>query len=161
MRPSPRPLTAPPTPEASNSAGSPVDPRIVTSSLWVAMLLVFAYVDIFGFFRADIIRGALASELPTVGFTIDQTFLTLTTVYVLIPILMVPLSLVLTGRANRITQSVIAGFYAASILVGMIGETWVYYLLGSSVEVALLGIIGWRAGWPRGRARRRVSTVEA
>lgn len=36
-----------------------VDVKIVLSGLWVAMLFVFAFVDIFGFWRADVINGAL------------------------------------------------------------------------------------------------------
>ena len=45
-----------------------VDPKVVLSGLWISMLFVFAYVDIFGFFRADVITGALAGTLPGPGF---------------------------------------------------------------------------------------------
>ena len=57
----------------------PLDRRIVLSGLWVTMLFVFAYVDIFAFWRADVIKGALAGEVPGPGFAIGQTFLALTT----------------------------------------------------------------------------------
>jgi hypothetical protein len=53
------------------------------------MLFVFAYVDIFGFWRADVIRGALAKKVPGSGFVIDQRFLLLTTIYILILALMI------------------------------------------------------------------------
>ena len=69
------------------------------------MLFVFAYVDIFGFWRTDIIQGALAGEVPGAGAVISQTFLTLTTLYVLIPSLMVGFSLVAPTRFNRPTNS--------------------------------------------------------
>ena len=59
--------------------------RIILSTLWTSMLFVFAYVDIFGFWRSDVIRGALAKKVPGSGFVIDQRFLLLTTIYVLIP----------------------------------------------------------------------------
>ena len=36
-----------------------VNVKVVLSGLWVSMLFVFAYVDIFGFWRADVINGAL------------------------------------------------------------------------------------------------------
>ena len=39
---------------------TPVDVKLVLSALWIAMLFVFAYVDIFGFFRADVLDAALA-----------------------------------------------------------------------------------------------------
>jgi hypothetical protein len=64
---------------------SKVDEKVVLSGLWVSTLFVFAYVDIFGFWRADIIQGALAGEVPGVGFSINQRFLSLTTVYILVP----------------------------------------------------------------------------
>ena len=63
--------------------------RTILSTLWTSMLFVFAYVDIFGFWRADVIRGALAKKVPGSGFVIDQRFLLLTTIYILIPALMI------------------------------------------------------------------------
>ncbi len=124
-----------------------VDTRVVLAGLWTATLFVFAYVDIFGFWRADVLAGATAGVVPGVGFTIDQTFLGLTTVYVLIPSLMVPFSLLARGRVLRATSVVVALLYAVSVAATMIGETWLYYLLGSTVEIALLltvAAVAWR-----------------
>ena len=39
-----------------------------------------------------------------------------------------------------------------SIAVSCVGETWVYYLLGSAVEVVLLGVIA-RSAWTWPAAR--------
>ncbi len=36
-----------------------IDVKLVLSTLWIAMLIVFAYGDIFGLFRADVLRAAL------------------------------------------------------------------------------------------------------
>jgi hypothetical protein len=124
---------------------TPLDRRVVLSGLWVTMLFVFAYVDIFGFWRADVIRGALAGEVPGPGFTIGQSFLALTTLYVLVPILMVAGSLVLPWRVNRVANLVVPLVYAVTIVGTMVGETWVYYQLGSVVEIALLLSIAWIA----------------
>jgi hypothetical protein len=71
-----------------------VDTKVVLSGLWISMLFVFAYVDIFGFGRADVINGALEGTVPGPGFDIGQTFLALTTLYILIPSLMVVISLI-------------------------------------------------------------------
>ncbi|MFV0460837.1 MAG: DUF6326 family protein [Actinomycetales bacterium] len=129
---------------------NPTDPKLMLSALWVAMLFVFAYVDIFGFFRADVLEGALAGTVSGPGFTIDQTFLTLTTGYIVVPILMVVASLILPARAARPANLVVAVVYAVSIVVSMIGESWVYYLAGSAVELVFLaGVIGVAARWPR------------
>ena len=123
-----------------------VDVKIVLAGLWTSMLFVFAYVDIFGFWRADVINGALTREVPGVGFDINQTFLVGTTIYILIPSLMVVVSLLARSRVNRISNLVVSVVYAATVAVSVLGETWIYYLLGSGVEVLLLGAIA-RAAW--------------
>jgi hypothetical protein len=127
-----------------------VDVKLVLSALWIAMLIVFAYVDIFGFFRADILDAALDGKVATMGISVDQVFLAFTTVYILIPTLMVVLSLVLRPRVNRIVNIVVALVYGVSIVATCIGESWVYYLLGSAVEVVLLvAIVRMAWTWPR------------
>ncbi len=130
------PATQPPTTPVP--IHGPLDRRLVLSGLWTSMLFVFAYVDIFGFFRADVINGALAGEVAGPGFTVDQTFLVLTTLYILIPSLMVAGCLLLPHRPNRLANLALAPTYALTIVGGMVGETWVYYLIGSSVELVLL-----------------------
>lgn len=129
---------------------SKVDRKVVLGGLWISTLFVFAYVDIFGFWRADIIEGALAGEVPGVGFEISQTFLTLTTLYIVVPSLMVVVSLVAPAGVNRVANLAVSLVYVASIAATVIGETWTYYVLGSAVEVLLLlavARIAWT--WPR------------
>ena len=56
----------------------------------------------------------------------------------------------LKPRANRITNIAVSVLYAVTIVGSCIGETWLYYLLGSAVEVVLLLAIArtaWK--WPR------------
>lgn len=138
-----------------------VDVKIVLSGLWTTMLFVFAYVDIFGFWRADVIRGALTGEVPGVGFDIDQVFLVLCTLYILIPSLMVVVSLLAPARTNRRANIVVSLVYAGTVAVSIVGETWIYYVLGSVVEVLLLLTItrvAWT--WPgRSAGITRATTV--
>lgn len=127
-----------------------VNEKIVLSSLWTCMLFVFAYVDIFGFWRADVIKGVLDGTVSGTGLAVDQTFLAGTTLFVLIPILMVAVSLLAPARVNRILSIAISLLYVVSIVAMAIGETWVYYILGSAIEVAILLTIAgiawaWRA----------------
>ena len=123
-----------------------VDVKLVLSALWIAMLFVFAYVDIFGFYRADVLDAALDGKVATTAFTVNQIFLTLTLVYILLPTLMVVLSLLLKPRVNRIINIVASLLYVLSIIVSCIGEQWTYYILGSIVEAILLVAIA-RAAW--------------
>lgn len=125
---------------------TPVDVRLVLCALWITMLFVFAYVDIFGFYRADVLDAALDGTVATTAFTVDQVFLTATLVYLLPSILMVVLTLVLAPRVNRAVTIVVSVLYTITIIVSCIGETWVYYLLGSLVEVLLLVVIA-RTAW--------------
>lgn len=127
-----------------------VDVKLVLSGLWIAMLLVFAYVDIFGFWRADVIKGALAHEVPGPGFEITQTFLVLTTIYVLIPSLMVVVTLLAPARLNRPANIVVSLAFLVTVIGSAVGETWTYFLLGSIVEAILLVAIARVAwAWPR------------
>jgi hypothetical protein len=123
-----------------------VDVKLVLCALWIAMMFVFAYVDIFGFFRADILKAALDGKVATVDFTVNQVFLTFTLMYILPAALMVALSLVLKPRVNRIVNIVVSLVYLITIIGLCIGETWVYYLLGSFIEVILLVAIA-RVAW--------------
>jgi hypothetical protein len=123
-----------------------VDVKLVLCALWIAMMFVFAYVDIFGFFRADVLKAALDGKLATVDFTVNQVFLTFTLIYILPAVLMVVLSLHLKPRVNRIVNIVVSLVYLITIIGSAFGETWVYYFLGSFVEVILLGVIA-RTAW--------------
>lgn len=118
------------------------------SGLWVSMLFVFVYVDIFGFYRADILKSALVGKVG--DFAASQTFFALTTLYILIPCLMVFLSLVMKPRLNRIINLVVAPAYILTIIGASLGEEWKYFLIGSFIEVVLLGlIINYCWKWPR------------
>lgn len=126
-----------------------IDVKLVLSALWTTMVLVFAYVDIFGFYRADVLDAALDGRIATTALEVDQTFLIATLGYILIPTLMVTLSLVLRPRVNRIVTMIVALAYVLAIIVSCVGETWSYYLAGSAVEILLLiAIIRTASTWP-------------
>jgi Family of unknown function (DUF6326) len=126
-----------------------VDVKLVLCALWITMLFVFAYVDIFASLRADVLKAALDGKVATTGFTVNQVFLTLTLIYILLPTLMVVLSLLLKPRVNRIINIVVSAFYIITIIGSAIGETWAYYFLGSFIEVILLAAIARTAlKWP-------------
>jgi Family of unknown function (DUF6326) len=135
---------------AHELADTKIDVKVVLSGLWVSMLMVFAYVDIFGFFRADMIKGSLAAKLPNTGFAINQTFLMLTTLYILIPSLMVAVTLLVPARINRIANIAVGVIYTATIVPSAANEPWKYFVFGSIVEIILLLAIirvSWK--WPR------------
>ena len=121
--------------------------RLKISALWVAMLFLFAYGDIFGSFvpgRIDEIRGGTLS-----GIEITQTFLLAASVYVAIASLMIFLTLVLRPRVDRWANIVLPILYIVSIIASVIGESWVYFWFLSIAEGVLLLLIIWYAWqWP-------------
>ena len=121
--------------------------RLKISALWVAMLFLFAYGDIFGSFvpgHIDEIRGGTIS-----GIEITQTFLLAASVYVAIASLMIFLTLVLRPRVNRWANIVLPILYIVSIIASVIGESWVYFWFLSIAEGVLLLLIIWYAWqWP-------------
>ncbi|MEO3924991.1 DUF6326 family protein [Micromonosporaceae bacterium B7E4] len=134
---------------ASDLLDTKLDVKVVLCGLWVTTLLVFAYVDIFGFYRADVINGVLAGEVSGTEFTIDQTFLVLTTLYIVVAALMVVVSLLAQARVNRIANIVVSLIYVVTATATLIGESWVYYIVGTLIEIALLLVIirvAW--AWP-------------
>jgi hypothetical protein len=124
-----------------------VSPRVRISALWTALLFIFAYVDLFSLYRPDIRTDLDAGRLS--GITVDQTFLLATTIYIIIPSLMVVGALVLRPRINRVVNIALSATYAVTIVATAIGA-WNYYLLASAIEVALLASIAYCAWtWPR------------
>ena len=92
---------------------------------------------IFGFFRGDVLDAALDGQWRPPGSRVNQSFLVASLAYILLPALMVGLSLVLRPRLNRLLNIVVSLVYAVTVIASCIGETWVYYIVGSLVEAAI------------------------
>jgi hypothetical protein len=125
--------------------------RLKISALWIAMLFLFAYGDIFGFFKPGQIEDVSAGEIS--GIEITQLFLIGASVYTAIASVMVFLSLVLRPKVARWPNIVLPILYVVSIVASVIGEDWAYFFFLSIVESALLLLIIWYAWtWPRHEA---------
>jgi hypothetical protein len=123
-----------------------VDVKVVLSALWTATMFLFAYVDLFGLYRAEALEALLEGRLANAPFAVNQTFLIFTLAFIVPPSLMVVLSLLLKPRVNRIVNIVVSLLYALSAIVSCIGETWAYYIIGMVIEAALLVVIA-RVAW--------------
>jgi Family of unknown function (DUF6326) len=125
--------------------------RLKMSALWIAVLLLFAYGDIFGFFQPGQIEEVAGGEIS--GIEITQVFLMAASAYIAIASVMVFLSLVLRPTVNRWTNIVLPILYVVSIAASVIGEDWAYFFFLSIVESALLLAIVWYAWtWPKQEA---------
>jgi hypothetical protein len=122
--------------------------KLKLSALWAATLFLYAYGDIFGFFRPDVIESVKAGKIA--GFQINQVFLLAVSIYILIPSAMVFLTLVLKPEVNRWANLIISVAYFATIVLSAIGETWAYYIFLSLAEAVLTLLIAWHAlKWPQ------------
>ena len=122
--------------------------KLKLSALWAATLFLYAYGDIFGFFRPDVIESVKAGKIA--GFQINQVFLLAVSIYILIPSAMVFLTLVLKPEVNRWANLIVSVAYFATIVLSAIGETWAYYVFLSLAESVLTLLIAWHAWkWPQ------------
>jgi hypothetical protein len=123
-----------------------VNVRQKISASWVALLLLFAYGDVFGFLKPGRIEEVTRGRIS--GMEITQTFLLAVSVYIAIASLMVVLTLVLRPGIARWSNIVLAVLYILSIAASVFGE-WAYFWFLSVVEVAVLAAIVWLAwNWP-------------
>lgn len=139
-----------PTGTADTRSGldpAPVNVRIKISALWAATMFVFAYVDLFSLYRADVRADLEAGKV--FAFDVGQGFLLGVTLYIAIPSLMVFLGLVLPARVARWSSIALATAYLLTVVGSVVGESYVYYLVGSALEaVALVAIIVLAWTWP-------------
>ena len=124
-----------------------VNIKIKLSALWVSVMFIYLYVDVFGFYKPGVIEDAIAGKVWT--FQITQVWLLGVIILMTIPSLMVFLSLALPVKANRWTN-IIVGILFIVVTLGMtIGESYTFYIFGSIVETVLLLLIvvyAWK--WP-------------
>ena len=122
--------------------------KIKLSALWVAVNLLYLYVDIYSFYKPGIIEDAIAGKVWE--FQVTQVWLLGVIILMTIPSLMVFLSLTLPAKANRWTNIIVGIFEIAFVVGSAIGESWAYYVFASIVEVVLLSLIVWYAWkWPK------------
>src|SRR4051794_10789548 len=100
--------------------------KLKLAASWAALMFLYAYGDIFAYFRPGFIEDVMSGEVS--DFDIDQLFLLAISIYVAIPAAMVFLSLVMKPRLNRWTNIVLGAVYAVTILLSTIGEDYVYYV---------------------------------
>lgn len=118
------------------------------SSLWIATMFLYLYVDIFGFYKPGTIDDILAGKVWE--FEITQGWALGALLLMTVPSLMVFLSLALPAKINRWANIVVATLYILVSVGNSVGESWSFIILGSVLEVVLLALIVWHAWkWPK------------
>ena len=125
----------------------PVRAKLVAA--WTSFVLLYAYVDILGFYTPGTITDILRGKVHT--FDLSQAFSISALTLVSVPIFMVVLSAVLAPRANRVTNLVVAAIYVPITVFNVVGGFYLYYYgFGVVLELVVLALIvrcAWT--WPR------------
>jgi len=124
------------------------DVQIKLAALWVTVMFLFVYVDLYTLYAPGHLEGIIAGDAA--GFQITQAWLLGIMALMTIPSLMIFLSLILPAKVNR-WVNIIVGIIWIVIVIGslFVGEALAYYLLASIVQAVVLSLIIWHAWtWP-------------
>jgi hypothetical protein len=121
--------------------------RLKISALWVVLLFLYAYGDIFGFFKPGQIRDIVSGEVS--GIDITEGFLFAVSFYVAIASVMIFLTLVLRPARARWSNVVLAIVYVVTIVAAAFGESAYYWFLSVLEIAALVLIVRHSWTWPR------------
>ncbi|MHA1978759.1 MAG: DUF6326 family protein [Candidatus Hodarchaeales archaeon] len=123
-----------------------INVKFKLAGLWVSLVLIYLYADLFGFYIPGHIEEVIAGELA--GFEISQVLLLGFMILMTLPSLMVFLSLFLKAKLNR-WANIIVGIMQLGFVLGGILDPNIYFVFASSVESVLLLLIIWYAWkWP-------------
>jgi hypothetical protein len=112
-----------------------IDTKILLSLLWIFLAVNYIYRDILSNMEAGTLQGYLAGNIGEI--TITQGFLLAGAIMMEIPFIMIVLSRVLKGAANRWTN-IIAGILMVVIEVGTMGVgtlPTMHYLFYSAIVI--------------------------
>ena len=123
-----------------------INVKFKLSALWVALMFLYLYNDVFGSFRQDQVEKVLSGEIG-----LNQVSLFGAAILMAIPIFMIFLSLSLPAKVNRRVNIIVGIAYAVVlVLVMLVPETWAYYVFYEILEVVFIALIVWYAWkWPK------------
>ena len=124
-----------------------VSTKMKLSALWVALMLLYIYCDIFSNFRPGALGEMMAGRMGP--FPVTQGSLLRFSIMMMIPAVMVFLSLTLKPKVNRWANIILGVLYILVNIGNLIGETWAYYIFFGVVELVFTFMIVWNASkWP-------------
>ena len=132
-----------------------VNVKVKLALLWVALMFLYIYNDVFSLFQPGHVADLFEGELEGVVFT--PTLLFGAAVLMALPSLMILLTLSLRARVNRLVN-IVMGIFHILVLVGTQfvgeGETWFYWRFYELLEAVFLVLIIWTAWkWPIAESR--------
>jgi len=139
--------TVRPTTTTLDEQPMPVRGRLAAA--WTSLVLLYAYVDILGFYTPGTVEDILDGRVYE--FDLSQTFSVTALAMLAVPIFMVVLSTTLPARVSRLANLVVAGLYVPVTVFNLAGGSYAYYYgLGVTLELVVLALVvryAWT--WPR------------
>jgi len=124
-----------------------VPTQVKLAGLWGAVMFMYIYVDIIGFFKPGTIADILVGKAWI--YDINQTWLLLSLMLMTLPVIMVCVSLMSSAKINRYANIGLGAFHIVIAFGFASGEIDAYYVFGTVVEVIILTMIirtAWK--WP-------------
>jgi hypothetical protein len=127
----------------------PANVKIKLAALWAALMFLYTYADILGFYTQGTIENLIAGRAGNVQIT--NGFLVIMAIWMALPSVMVFLSLALKARVNRWLNLVLGVLSLLALTATFLaGEIGLRYVIQAAVEAALIAAIIWHAWtWPR------------
>jgi hypothetical protein len=126
-----------------------INVKIKLSALWAALIFLYTYGDILGFYTPGNLEQLISGEIE--GIQLSEGVLIVNAITMAIQSVMIFLSVALKANANR-WANLILGVFAAVVLVvaTYVGGIDVRYAIQASVELVLIALIIWHAWkWPK------------
>lgn len=113
--------------------------RIKLMVLWIALMLLYIYADIFSFYKPGHINEVIAGFMGPIA--VDQMALVFSGILMVIPVFVVITCLFINTRAVRWINIITGVLYTFVGIGNLIGETWAYYLIYGVVEILVTMLI--------------------
>lgn len=122
--------------------------RANLAGLWITMMLLYIYCDIYSLHRPGYISEMIAGMIGP--FEVNQGVLAGFGILMAVPALMIPACLFLKASIAKWANILVGAAYTFVNLGNLVGETWVYYWIYGVLEMMVTaGIIVVAMKWSR------------
>ena len=123
-----------------------INVKMKLSALWVALMLLYIYCDIFSLYRTGQLEEMISGRMGP--FPVTQGSLLTASILMIIPAVMVFLSLTLGPKVSRWVNIILGALYTFVNISNLVGETWAFYIFFGVVEIVLTFlIVGYAWKW--------------
>jgi hypothetical protein len=107
--------------------------RLKAIGLWVSLMLLYIYADIFSFYRTGYIGEVVAGFIGKLE--VSQITLVSSGVLMVVPVLVIIVCLFAKAKAVRWVNMIAGTLYTIVGIGNLVGETWIYYWIYGIIEI--------------------------